>query len=41
MHYLHQHLVPKMLTPEHTEKQMFLDGDLITMADQDVGFRTI
>lgn len=38
MHYVCQHLVPKMPTPEHKETRMTLAGDLITMADQDVDF---
>jgi hypothetical protein len=36
MHYLCQHLVPKLLTPEHKETKMTLAGDLITMPDRDV-----
>jgi hypothetical protein len=31
-------MVPKVLTPEHKEKQVTLAGDLITKADQDVDF---
>jgi hypothetical protein len=41
MHYLCQHLVSNMLTNERKETRMTLDGDLLTMADQDVNFFNI